>query len=87
EAWKDQATISLDITGKKCAADLVYDFIMASGMPYSAELEHLKDSAHSHDLWIRDVEDGEQLTSVISIMGAEKAFDALVKDLSLVYHE
>ena len=78
-AWQDVATIHFDSSHTKCAADLVWKYVARAlvGHPAWPDLAYLTLAAHSRDLWIRDIQEGEDLTDVVGRLGAEKTFDIL----------
>lgn len=77
--------VILDISGNKCATDLVYDYIKTRVDHIPTEYYDLVRYAHSIDLWIKDEPQGERLTEVVQILGAKKTFNILTQDISKVY--
>lgn len=77
----------LDISGNKCATDLVYDYIKTRIGCIPAEYCDLVRYTHSIDLWIKDEPQGERLTEVIQNLGAKETFNLLTQDISKIYLE
>ena len=77
ELWADKATIWFDDTASRCATDLVWDAYASILEALDPALVDLKAAAHSIDLWIKDRIEGDELSSVVAVKGAQVLFNIL----------
>lgn len=83
-SWQPFATILFDDSGNRCATDLVYGFVRETlGWDDLGALGPMVDAAHSRDLWIRDVQAGDDLTVMICQKDAHWMFGLLQGDPTL----
>jgi oligoribonuclease NrnB/cAMP/cGMP phosphodiesterase (DHH superfamily) len=75
-AWDDRATIYYSGNGTHCTADLIGSYLIREygDAAITPEMEEIIRAAHSRDLWIRDNRNGEMLSDVIAVLGADETF-------------
>jgi oligoribonuclease NrnB/cAMP/cGMP phosphodiesterase (DHH superfamily) len=92
DAIKDQATVCFHCTGEKCAADLIWEYMLQNMSMFSIErlgvaLGHLVRATHSRDLWVNDVEEGSTLSAVIAMLGPDTSYQHLMEDITRVHRD
>lgn len=88
----NQATVCFHCTGEKCAADLIWEYMLDNLSvfaidKYGKALGHLVKATHSRDLWVNDVEEGSTLSAVIAMLGPETSYQHLMEDITRVYSD
>lgn len=83
QGWMVECRI--DLTGQKCAADVVKEYLDEQGVELPVPLLTLLDYAHDQDLWLRRIPEAQDFNDILGHLTVQQLFDELNFDLGRVY--